>query len=68
MSKTYGSQSMITPLRRVLVRRPDEAFGQADPVLWHYTSQPNLALAQQSTMPWSTAWARQGWVIYHDES
>jgi dimethylargininase len=41
--KTYGSQSMVDELKRVLVRRPDEAFGNADPENWHYTSQPDLA-------------------------
>ena len=45
--KTYGSQSMIAPLQTVLVRRPDEAFGNADPARWHYTTQPDLAAAQQ---------------------
>ena len=40
--KAYGSQSMVQPLRRVLVRRPDEAFGNADPDHWHYTAQPDL--------------------------
>ena len=44
--KTYGSQSMVEPLKRVLVRRPDEAFGNADPVLWHYVSRPDLEKAQ----------------------
>jgi len=44
--KEYGSQSMVDPLRRVLVRRPDDAFGNADPELWHYASRPNLDLAQ----------------------
>ena len=44
--KTYGSQSMVEPLKRVLVRRPDEAFGSAAPALWHYVSQPNLEKAQ----------------------
>ena len=44
--KTYGSQSMVEPLKRVLVRRPDEAFGNADPALWHYVSQPELEKAQ----------------------
>ena len=47
MSRMYGGQSMIAPLRRVLIKRPDEAFGQADPVKWHYTAQPNLEMAQQ---------------------
>jgi len=44
--KTYGSQSMIEPLKKVLVRRPDEAFGSADPAHWHYVSQPELEQAQ----------------------
>ena len=29
---------MVGPLKRVLVRRPDEAFGDADPEHWHYTA------------------------------
>jgi dimethylargininase len=44
--KTYGSQSMVEPLKRVLVRRPDEAFGNADPARWHYVSQPDLEKAR----------------------
>ena len=44
--KTYGSQSMVDELKRVLVRRPDEAFGNADPDHWHYTSKPDLAGAR----------------------
>jgi N-dimethylarginine dimethylaminohydrolase len=47
MSRTYGSQSMVSPLRRVLVRRPDESFAVDDPALWHYTSRPDLPIAQQ---------------------
>jgi dimethylargininase len=42
----YGAQSMVAPLRRVIVRRPDAAFGEADPVAWHYTARPHLAEAQ----------------------
>jgi N-dimethylarginine dimethylaminohydrolase len=38
---------MVDPLRRVLVRRPDDAFGTADPETWHYTSAPDLEVAQQ---------------------
>ena len=44
--KNYGSQSMVAPLRRVLVRRPDAAFAVQDPARWHYTGRPDLALAQ----------------------
>lgn len=45
--RRYGAQSMIAPLRRVVVRRPDEAFGNANPEIWHYTAQPNLARARE---------------------
>ena len=47
MSRTYGSQSMSDPLRTVLVRRPDAAFGAADPRQWGYTAKPNLVAAQR---------------------
>jgi dimethylargininase len=46
MPGTYGGQSMIAPLRRVIVRRPTAAFGAADPEQWHYTARPDLAAAQ----------------------
>jgi N-dimethylarginine dimethylaminohydrolase len=42
-----SNQSMVDPLRRVLVKRPDDAFGSADPAIWHYTSRPDLAAAQR---------------------
>ena len=45
MSKAYGCQTMYQPLRNVLVRPPDQAFGTADPERWHYTGQPDLAVA-----------------------
>jgi N-dimethylarginine dimethylaminohydrolase len=47
MPKHYGSQSMVAPLRRVLMRRPDQSFAVDDPALWHYTARPDLAIAQQ---------------------
>ncbi len=47
MSQPYGSQSMIAPLRRVLVKRPEAAFAVADPDAWHYTARPELRAAQQ---------------------
>ncbi len=37
---------MVEDLKRVLVRRPDEAFGRADPEHWHYVSRPRLDKAQ----------------------
>jgi N-dimethylarginine dimethylaminohydrolase len=47
MAETFGCQSMVAPLRRVLVRPPDEAFGGADPERWHYVARPDLAAARQ---------------------
>jgi dimethylargininase len=47
MAQQYGSQSMIAPLRAVLVKRPDENFAVDDASAWHYTSRPNLEIAQQ---------------------
>ena len=38
---------MVEPLRRVLVRRPDAAFGDADPARWHYTAPPDLEEARR---------------------
>ncbi len=45
--KTYGGHSMFTPLRRVLVRRPDEAFAVDDPERWHYAGRPDLEAARR---------------------
>ena len=42
MMPPYGAQSMVEPLRRVLVKCPDEAFASADPERWNYTSRPDL--------------------------
>jgi len=46
VNERYGSQSMVAPLRRVLVRRPGETFGEADPDVWHYRSRPDLPAAR----------------------
>ena len=43
----FGSQSMIAPLRKVLVKRPGQAFAGADPARWHYTAQPDLDRARR---------------------
>ena len=45
--RMFGAQSMTLPLRRVVVRRPDAAFADADPSIWHYTARPELAAAQR---------------------
>src|SRR5215207_9406730 len=68
MSRRYGSQSMVAPLRRVLLKRPDMAFAVEDPARWHYTARPNLARAQQEHDALA-ALLRQSEVevLYHDE-
>ncbi|MCI0398992.1 MAG: arginine deiminase family protein [Chloroflexi bacterium] len=65
--KTYGSQSMIAPLQSVLVRRPDETFGNADPQRWHYKGRPDLAVAQREHHAFVQVLHQAGVeVIYHD--
>lgn len=67
MTKHYGGQSMVAPLQTVLVRRPDGAFGAADPLLWHYTEQPYLPLAQQEHDAFVNTLLGNGVeVVYHD--
>jgi len=68
MGRDFGSQSMILPLRRVLVKRPDDAFAVRDPVRWHYTARPDLEIAQQEHDELVEILRRSGAeVIYHDE-
>ncbi|MEA3420296.1 MAG: arginine deiminase family protein [Acidobacteriota bacterium] len=68
MNKNYGSQSMIAPLRKVLVKRPDKSFGNADPSKWHYTSRPNLTVARKEHDTFVSLLRQAGAdVIYHDE-
>ena len=65
--KQYGSQSMSAPLQTVLVRRPDATFGKADPTQWHYTSQPDLAIAQAEHDALVEILRQAGAnVVYHD--
>ncbi len=67
--KDYGSQSMVAPLRKVLVRRPDEAFGAADPAWWHYAARPNLEIARQEHDALVALLRQAGAeVFYHDEA
>jgi N-dimethylarginine dimethylaminohydrolase len=58
---------MIAPLRRVLVRRPDAAFGDADPAKWHYAEPINLDIAQREHDEFCDLLRRAGAeVIHHD--
>jgi N-dimethylarginine dimethylaminohydrolase len=47
MGKGYGCQSMVTSLRRVLVKRPDEHFAVEDYKKWHYLDKLNLDEAKR---------------------
>jgi dimethylargininase len=68
VDKGYGSQSMVDPLRRVLVKRPDEAFAVEDPVRWHYSGRPDLGIAQQEHDALVNILSEAGAeVLYHDE-
>lgn len=66
--KTYGSQSMVAPLRSVLVKRPDEQFAVSDPGAWHYTGRPDLAAAQEEHGALVALLREAGAeVVYHEE-
>lgn len=68
MTRFFGGQSMVAPLQTVLVRRPDEAFGAADPLLWHYAGQPYLPLAQSEHDAFVNTLLGNGVeVVYHAE-
>jgi N-dimethylarginine dimethylaminohydrolase len=59
---------MIAPLRRVLVKRPDEAFAVSDPAKWNYTARPNLTAAQMEHDALANILNQSGAeVIYHQE-
>jgi dimethylargininase len=66
--REYGSQSMIAPLRKVLVKRPGKAFGGADPARWHYSARPDLEAAQREHDAFVQILLEAGAeVFYHDE-
>lgn len=46
MGRRYGCQSMVTPLKSVLVKRPDEHFAVKDYTKWHYQGSPDLEEAR----------------------
>ncbi|HLX58694.1 MAG TPA: arginine deiminase family protein [Ktedonobacteraceae bacterium] len=68
MTRRYGCQDMLSPLRTVIVKRPDQAFGAADPQAWHYSRRPNLPIAQEEHDALTDMLRKSGAeVIYHDE-
>jgi N-dimethylarginine dimethylaminohydrolase len=59
---------MIGPLRRVMIRRPDEAFAAADPSEWNYTASPDPEKARMEHDSLAAVLEGAGAeVLYHDE-
>ena len=68
MAEDFGCQSMVEPLLRVLVKRPDEAFAVEDHRVWHYTGRPDLEKAREEHDSFVSLLEREGVeVLYHDE-
>ncbi len=67
--KAFGCQSMVAPLRRVMVRRPDRSFGTADPQRWHYAARPDLEIACQEHDQLVQILERAGAeIVYHEQN
>jgi N-dimethylarginine dimethylaminohydrolase len=67
--ESYGSQSMVAPLRMVMVKTPDESFVVDDPTAWHYTARPDLAGAREEHEALVGTLRSAGvQVVFHDES
>lgn len=67
MGNDYGAQSMVGKLRRVVVRRPEEALAAADPATWHYAGRVDIGRARAAhddMVQALTDWGVE--VIYHD--
>jgi dimethylargininase len=67
MERTYGAQGMVGKLRRVVMRRPDEAMANADPAVWHYATRVDIDKAKAAHETFAeqlTDWGCE--VIYHD--
>lgn len=68
MARTFGGQNMYQPLRRVLVKRPDEVFAVDDPERWHYLDSPDLAAAQAEHDSLTETLRQAGAeVVYHEQ-
>lgn len=65
--KGYGGQTMVGELKKIMIRKPDESFGNADPIKWHYTAKPHLANALQEHKQIEDILRKEGVeIIYHD--
>ena len=67
-AENYGSQHMVNELKSVLVKRPDDAFAVKDIAKWHYTSTPNVTIAQEEHDAFVAILQQEGVdVLYHDQ-
>ena len=64
MSAPYVRQSMVEPLRRVLVKRPDPAYAE-DHRKWHYTSTPDLQEARREHDAFTALLRAEGVEVSH---
>lgn len=64
---SFGGHSMVNVLESVLVRRPNQALGHADPCVWHYTNKINLTKAIEQHDKFVQMLAKENVkIIYHD--
>ncbi len=64
----FGCQSMVEPLRIVLVRKPDASFATSEPKVWGYTARPNLEAAGKEHDAFVALLQVSGVEVwYHDE-
>ena len=59
---------MVARMKRVLVMRPGDTFGNADPVQWHYTAPPDLHAARMEHDAFVAILERAGAEIINQET
>jgi dimethylargininase len=65
--KGFGGQTVTGRLQRVIVRRPDRAFAEADPVDWNYVAPPDLTAAQNEHDAFVSILRQEGVEVIHSE-
>lgn len=67
-TQKYGGHSMVMDLQCVLVRKPNQALGNADPKHWHYTDTVHLPLAIEQHNEFVKIMQAHGVeVVYHEQ-
>jgi dimethylargininase len=67
MTRRFGGQNMVDPIRRVVVKRPDAAFAVDEPGTWHYVARPDLESAQSEHDALVEILRQSGAeILYHD--